>query len=141
MAVDARPGGYLHPIRPAPSHIKSPEQAVVIMLKGRELGLPALYALATIGVINGKPVVAAEVMASLVYRHHGDGALRVVQSNERLCTVEYRRRGWDDTQSYSFSIEDAMRAGLLGSQVWQKYRPPCCGRAASARWPGWPSPT
>jgi len=97
-----------------PSHIKSPEQAVVIMLKGRELGLPALYALATIGVINGKPVVAARVMASLVYRHHGDGALRVVQSNERLCTVEYRRRGWDDTPSYSFSIEDAMARRLAG---------------------------
>jgi hypothetical protein len=104
-----------------PSHIKSAEQAVVIMLKGRELGLPALYALATIGVINGKPVVAAEVMASLVYRHHGDEALRIVQSNERVCTVEYRRRGWTESQSYTFSIEDAMRAGLLGSQVWQKY--------------------
>jgi hypothetical protein len=104
-----------------PSHIKSPEQAVVIMLKGRELGLPALYALSTIGIINGKPVVAAEVMASLVYRHHGDGALKVVQTNERLCTVEYRRRGWTESQSYSFSIEDAMRAGLLGSNVWQKY--------------------
>ena len=104
-----------------PSHIKSPEQAVVIMLKGRELGLPALYALSTIGIINGKPVVAAEVMASLVYRHHGDGALRVVQTNERLCTVAYRRRGWTEAQSYSFSIDDAMRAGLLGNNVWQKY--------------------
>jgi hypothetical protein len=104
-----------------PSHIKSPEQAVVIMLKGRELGLPPMYALSTIGVINGKPVVAAEVMASLVYRHHGDEALRVVQSDERVCSLEYRRRGWAEPQTYSFDIEDAMRAGLLGSQVWQKY--------------------
>ena len=40
-----------------PSHIKSPEQAVVIMLaKVGRLGLPALYALSTIGIINGKPV-------------------------------------------------------------------------------------
>jgi hypothetical protein len=60
-------------------------------------------------------------MASLVYRHHGDDALKVVQTNERACTVEYRRRGWTEAQSYSFSIEDAMRAGLLGSNVWQKY--------------------
>ena len=104
-----------------PSHIRSPEQAVVIMLKGRELGLPPMYALSTIGVINGKPVVAAEVMASLVYRHHGDAALRIVQSDERVCTVEYRRQGWAEPQSYTFDIEDAMRAGLLGSQVWQKY--------------------
>jgi hypothetical protein len=104
-----------------PSHIKSPEQAVVIMLKGRELGLPPMYALSTIGVINGKPVVAAEVMASLVYRHHGDEALRIVQSDERVCRVEYRRHGWREPQTYAFSIEDAMRAGLLGSQVWQKY--------------------
>ena len=71
-------------------------------------------------------------MASLVYRHHGDGALKVVQTNERLCTVEYRRRGWTESQSYSFSIEDAMRAGLLGSNVWQKY-PAAMLRAASAR--------
>src|SRR5579862_3225903 len=90
-----------------PAHIRSPEQAIVIMLKGRELGLPPLYALSTIGVINGKPVVAAEVMASLVYRRHGDQALRIVQSDARNCTIEYRRRGWSEPQTYSFSIEDA----------------------------------
>ncbi|HWE61229.1 MAG TPA: hypothetical protein VHB98_05920 [Chloroflexota bacterium] len=104
-----------------PAHIKSPEQVIVIMLKGRELGLPPLYALSTIGVINGKPVVAAEVMASLVYRRHGDQALRIVQSDARNCTIEYRRRGWSEPQTYSFSIEDAHRAGLLMGNAWQKY--------------------
>jgi hypothetical protein len=104
-----------------PAHIKSPEQAIVIMLKGRELGLPPLYALSTIGVINGKPVVAAEVMAALVYRRHGDQALRIVQSDARACTIEYRRRGWGEPQTYSFSIEDAHRAGLLMGNAWQKY--------------------
>lgn len=104
-----------------PAHIRSPEQAIVIMLKGRELGLPPIYALSTIGVINGKPVVAAEVMASLVYRRHGDQALRIVQSDARICTIEYRRRGWSEPQTYSFSIEDAHRAGLLMGNAWQKY--------------------
>jgi hypothetical protein len=104
-----------------PAHIRSPEQAIVIMLKGRELGLPPLYALSTIGVINGKPVVAAEVMAALVYRRHGDQALRIVQSDARICAIEYRRRGWTEPQTYSFSIEDAHRAGLLMGNAWQKY--------------------
>ena len=104
-----------------PAHVRSPEQAIVIMLKGRELGLPPLYALSTIGVINGKPVVAAEVMAALVYRRHGDEALRIVQSDARSCAIEYRRRGWSEAQTYSFSIEDAHRAGLLSGNAWQKY--------------------
>lgn len=104
-----------------PAQVRSPEQAIVIMLKGRELGLPPLYALSTIGVINGKPVVAAEVMAALVYRRHGDGALRIVQSDARCCAIEYRRRGWTEAQAYSFSIEDAHRAGLLSGNAWQKY--------------------
>jgi RecT family protein len=65
--------------------------------------------------------VAAEVMAALVYRRHGDEALRIVQSDARCCAIEYRRRGWTEAQTYSFSIEDAHRAGLLSGNAWQKY--------------------
>jgi len=46
--------------------IKSPQAAMVIVLKGRELGLPPMYALSHIQVISGKPVAAAEVLLALM---------------------------------------------------------------------------
>ena len=104
-----------------PTSIKTPEQAVAIMLKGRELGIPTMYALSNIAVIQGKPVAGAELLLALVYRDHGDNAIRFKQTDNKVCTIEYRRRSWQQPERYSYSIEDAKTAGLLGNQTWQKY--------------------
>jgi hypothetical protein len=104
-----------------PTAIKTPEQAVAIMLKGRELQIPSMYALSNIAVIQGKPVCNAELMLALIYRDHGDEAIRFPQSDHERCTIAYRRRSWSEPQTYSFTFEDAKRAGLAGSQTWQKY--------------------
>jgi hypothetical protein len=104
-----------------PEAIRTPEQAVAIMLKGRELGIPAMYALSNIAVIKGKPVANAELMLALIYRDHGDNAIRFKTSDNKQCTVAYRRRSWTQPETYTFSIEDAKQAGLLGNQTWSKY--------------------
>lgn len=104
-----------------PSAIKTAEQAVAIMLKGKELGIPSMYALSNIAVIQGKPVANAELMLALIYRDHGDRAILFLHSGADECTIAYRRRSWTEAQSYSFTIEDARKAGLLGNQTWQKY--------------------
>lgn len=104
-----------------PETIRTPEQAVAIMLKGRELQLPPMYALSNIVVIKGKPVASAELLQALVYRDHGDNAMRIKQTDATVCTIEYRRRSWSHPETYSFTIEDAKAAGLTGNQTWQKY--------------------
>lgn len=115
MAQSLVPTGFL------PESIKTPEQAVAIMLKGRELNVPPMYALSNIAIVKGKPTISAEMMLALIYRDHGKRAIRVKESTNERCTVEYRLDGWDDVSSYSFTMDDAKKAGLTGNQTWSKY--------------------
>jgi hypothetical protein len=104
-----------------PAAIKTPQQALTIMQMGRELGIPATYALRNIHVINGKPVAAAELLMSLVRRSYGQSAIRVADASSESCTVEYREQGWDGVSSLTFTIEDAKRAKLDSKDVWKAY--------------------
>lgn len=114
MAASLIPTGFL------PEAIKKPEQAVAIMLKGRELGVPPMYALSNIVIVKGKPTVSAEMMLALIYRDHGKQAIRVKESTNDHCTIEYRLTGWDVT-AYTFTIQDAEKAGLATSNTWRQY--------------------
>lgn len=117
MARALVPTGFL------PETIKKPEQAVAIMLKGRELRVPAMYALSNIAIVKGKPTVSAEMMLALIYRDHGKKAIRIKESTNDHCTIEYRLDGWDGTSLYSFSIDDAKQAGIY-INMWLKYPAP-----------------
>lgn len=114
MARSLVPTGFL------PETIKKPEQAVAIMLKGRELRVPPMYALSNIVIVKGKPTVSAEMMLALIYRDHGKKAIRVKESTNERCTVEYRLDGWEGTSEYTFTIADAKLAGIY-QNMWLKY--------------------
>lgn len=105
-----------------PQAIKTPAAALAIMQKGAELGIPPMYALSNIGIINGRPVVGAEVLLAMIYRDHGDNAIVVEETTAEGCTVAYRRRGWGEARRFSWTADDAKRAGLLGKGgPWSQY--------------------
>ena len=104
-----------------PAHIKTPQAAVAIIQKGRELGIQPMYALSNIVSIQGKPTANAELMLALIYRDHGDNAITFTHSDNTACAIAYARRSWKQPQTYTFTIEDAKAAGLLSNQTWQKY--------------------
>lgn len=104
-----------------PASIKTPEAALTVMLKARELGIPPLYGLSNIVVVQGKPVCSAELMLALMYRDQGDNAVVVEESTAETCRVSYRRRGWDRSRAFAFTLEDARRAGLAGKGTWAQY--------------------
>lgn len=105
-----------------PSSIKTPQQALTIMQVGREIGVPPTYALRNIHVVNGKPVISAELLMALIRRTYGASAIRVGKTTSDVCVVQYREQGWDGVSEYEFSIEDAKRAGLVGKGgPWQQY--------------------
>jgi hypothetical protein len=108
------PTGFL------PSAIKTPEQAIAIMMKGRELGIPPMYALSNIAVIQGKPAANAELMLALIYRDHGDDAIQFVEASSSRAVISYKRRHWRERQTFAFTAEDAKQAGLTGDN-WRKY--------------------
>lgn len=104
-----------------PPHVKSPQAALLIIQKGRELGLPPTYALCNLYVLNGRVGAPAEVMLALIYRDHGDNALIVEHTDARRCVIRYKRRGWHDYKTYEYTIEDAKVAGLLQREPWQRH--------------------
>lgn len=104
-----------------PKHITTPAAAVAIIQRGRELGIPPMYALNNIVYIQGKATTNSELMLALIYRDHGDGAVVFARTDNTACEIHYRRRGWPTPQRFVFSIEDAKQAGLMSNQTWQKY--------------------
>lgn len=103
-----------------PSGIKTPEQAVAIILKGRELGIPPMQALSHIHVINGKPTMSAELMLAQIMRLHPKTKISYPKRTSEVCEVKVQRDG-SDASVFSFSMADAQAAGLLNNPTWKKY--------------------
>ena len=92
------------------------------MLTGREIGIGPMHSLRAIDVIDGRPSLSAELMASLVLRsgHY----LWCAESTAETCTMVGRRIDWPDRipdQEVTWTIDDAKQAGLAGKGNWQKY--------------------
>lgn len=105
-----------------PQAIKTPAAALAIIQKGLELQIPPMYALSNIGIINGKPVVGAEVMLAMIYRDHGDIAIQFDETSGERCSVVYKRRAWPAPRRFEWTLEDAKKAGLLDKGgVWKQY--------------------
>lgn len=103
-----------------PTSIKTPEAAMIIMLKGRELGIPAMQAFSHIHVINGKPAMSAELMLTQIYKHIPRVSINYIQSDDKACVIECQRPNSNKVQ-WSFTIEEAKRAELLSKGPWKQY--------------------
>lgn len=101
-----------------PQSIKTPEAATVIILKGRELGIPPMEALNSINVIQGKPAVSPQLMLALVYRS-GQGSIQVVERTDNRSVVRAHRKGLPP-QDFIFTFEDAKRLGLAEKDNYRK---------------------
>ena len=102
-----------------PAHIKTPEQAGAVVLIGRELGIPMMYALRKIYVIQGTPCLAAELMLALAQRTGELDDCRIEHEGD-ICTVTIKRKGRKSLHSTMFSMEDARKLGLADKDNWKK---------------------
>ena len=101
-----------------PAAVKTPAQAVAIIMTGRELGLPPMQALRSICIIQGKPELAADLQLSL-FKRAGGQAKWLSQSSEEAKLWLKHPNGDEFTQV--FTMLDAKRAGLAAGVNWQKY--------------------
>jgi hypothetical protein len=91
-----------------PTSIKTPEAAVAIMLKGRELGIGAMHAFDSITVIQGKPSASPQLMIALINRSGlcenihitDDGVAAFVTMKRKGRDPHTERYGMDDADIF-----------------------------------------
>lgn len=96
-----------------------PADVAIILLAARDMGIPLTQALAKLHVIDSRLTLSAEVMVALVMR---DGHLLWCDElTAQKATACGQRKGSPYIGRFTFTIEDAAVAGLIGKDNWQHY--------------------
>lgn len=103
-----------------PNQLNTPEKVLVCMFKAQELGLPPLEGLSGMAVINGKTTLQGNLILALINRSNKAKKI-IVEEHENYCTVTMSRRDYDFEYTFSFSLDDAKKAGLVEKQIWKQY--------------------
>jgi len=102
----------------------SQAEAFARVVAGGQLGLKPIQALNGIAMINGHPtlhsdtipcvVMASGLVVGMKYKFDGEG--------ENLsCTFYIKRKGIEEWQEWTYSIEDAKQAGVMNNPVWKNH--------------------
>lgn len=99
--------------------VKSPEQAIALMLVAHAEGRPFVSAITDYHVIQGRPALKADTMLARFQAARG----RVEWDELTDTRVTGRFLGPDAEKwvTITWTIEDARRAGLGGKDVWKQY--------------------
>lgn len=101
----------------------NPDAALMVILAGREMGLGAMASLRSFFIVEGKPSMSAQLMMSLALSSPSCQLFRVRRSkcDDTIATVEVQRKEWSTSEVYTWSIDDAKKAGLAGRKNWQNH--------------------
>ena len=91
----------------------TPQAVLSTMLLGRELGMPAMAALRSIHIIEGKHSLSAELMVALVLKSGLAEYFQLAETTDKICTYETKRKDSLKPQKLSYTIDQAAQAGLL----------------------------
>ena len=95
-------------------------QAIVKILLGRELGLSPVIAMTSIHIVEGKPELSANLLASLV-KQSARYDYRVRETSNTACTIDFIQDGEVVGES-TFLIDDAKRARIYREGgAWTRY--------------------
>jgi hypothetical protein len=103
-----------------PKELNTREKIAVLIMKAKELNMPPLEAISHLYVVNQKVAIDSSGMLALILRSGlakkihfgGDGTSAWCEMERKDGVISFK---------YTFTIEDAKRAGLLSKESWQKY--------------------
>lgn len=101
-----------------PFAYKTPQQVLVAVLYGQELGFSPMQSLQTINVIQGVPSLSANGIKAKILQ--AGGKFETVFWDDKICTLRCHRDDW--AEEFSYSEDDARKAGLLEKDNWKKQR-------------------
>ena len=99
--------------------VKTQAQAMVKVMAGAEIGLPPFASMSGIHIVQGKPVLGANLIATLV-KNDPRYDYRVKQCDGRAAVLTWYEAGKSVGES-SFTIEEATAAGLTSKPTWKAY--------------------
>jgi len=97
---------------------KSKAQAIVKVMAGAELGLPPFAAMTGIHIIQGKPALGANVIATLI-KNDPRYNYRVVEHTDKVCRIQFFEGGHPCGMS-EFTADDAKKAGTKNMDRFPK---------------------
>jgi hypothetical protein len=101
-----------------PVAINTPEKALAIMQKGRELGIPPMEAMSSINVIQGKPSVSPQLMLALA-RRTGEVEDLQMDVSDKVANVTVKRKG-QSSYTTTFGIKEATDLQLIAKDNYKK---------------------
>lgn len=106
----------------APQGMRTPEQIMVAIMTGLELGLPPMFAIQKIAVINGRPSIWGDAVPALLWAR-GFKLREWMDGEEEKLTAHCEvTRPDGDKISRKFSVANARKAGLWGkSGPWSQH--------------------
>ena len=114
-----------------PQSINTPQQALAVMLKGRELGIPAMQSFSHIYVVSGKPACSSELMLALLARGGITWTWKKDGTDRKCAEIIFHRKGFKDYLS-RFTLEDAEKIvkhedgkqkKATDTYTWKSYMP------------------
>ncbi len=104
--------------------LSSPEQAIVVMTKAVELGIPLTAAFEFFDIIENKPSLKPIGALALIHRSPLVDIVAIDSQADR-CTITMKRRDSGFEHTASFSLQDAQTAGLIkpdkDGSAWRRY--------------------
>ncbi len=113
IAGDLIKSGFL------PTHIKTPQQAAMIIEMGREIGIPPVIALSKIYVIGQKPALEAQLILQLIYASEKAESI-IIKAEDNQCTVTMKRKVPQVEHTETFGIKEATSLFLIGKDNYKK---------------------
>ena len=102
------------------------EDALIVMMRGMELGIPPMEAVSQLYVVKGKVTTSVQLMIALVNRANLLSSLEIpdieqVSREEKAMVKAIRRDRPDNVYTATFTRQDAEKAGLWGENTWKLY--------------------
>lgn len=107
-------------------YIKTPEQALVAMEMGFEIGVGPIQALQNIAVINGRASIWGDLMLALVLDSGLLTGIKETQTgelekNNLTATCIVKRKGFDDPTERTFTYHDAELSKALAKDTFKNH--------------------